>query len=236
MIRVYKGGRAVKKVNFEMRKELDNSTKEAYKSLRTNIQFCGADVKVISLTSCTPNEGKSSVTFNMAAAFAESGKKVLMIDADMRKSVLAGRYRVGNVDGGLAHLLAGQKKFDEVCMNTDIESMDIIFAGPVVPNPSELLDGENFRNLIAKCREEYDYVFIDTPPLGSVIDSAIVAKTVDGAVIVVEADSISYRFAQNVKQQLEKSGVKILGAILNKVAMKGSKYGKYYGHYGKNAE
>ncbi len=236
MIRVYKGGRAVKKVNFEMRKELDNSTKEAYKSLRTNIQFCGADVKVISLTSCTPNEGKSSVTFNMAAVFAESGKKVLMIDADMRKSVLAGRYRVGNVDGGLAHLLAGQKKFDEVCMNTDIEGMDIIFAGPVVPNPSELLDGENFRNLIAKCREEYDYVFIDTPPLGSVIDSAIVAKTVDGAVIVVEADSISYRFAQNVKQQLEKSGVKILGAILNKVAMKGSKYGKYYGHYGKNAE
>lgn len=179
-------------VTFEIRKKMDYRTSEAYKSLRTNIQFCGADVKVISFTSCTPNEGKSSISFNLAVSFAESGKKVILIDADMRKSVLAGRYKVGSIKGGLAHFLAGQKALNDVCMQTDIENMDIIFSGPFVPNPAELLESELFSRLISYCRKKYDYVLIDTPPLGSVIDSAIVAGEVDGAVIVIEADAISY--------------------------------------------
>lgn len=220
------------KIKFEKRNELDYRTNEAYKSLRTNIQFCGNQIKVISFTSCTPNEGKSSVSFNLAASFAESGKKVIMIDADMRKSVLAGRYKVGNVEAGLAHYLAGQKTLEEVKFETDIENMDIIFSGPFVPNPAELLENENFINLIQYCRENYDYVLIDTPPLGSVIDSAIVAKNVDGAILVIEADAISYHFVQTVKSQLEKSNVKILGTVLNKVPMGGGKYGYGYG-YGK---
>lgn len=226
----------MEKIVFEMRKELDYKTNESYKSLRTNIQFCGADVRVISFTSCTPNEGKSSVSFNLAVSFAESGKKVILIDADMRKSVLIGRYKVGGVKAGLAHYLAGQKPFEEVCRQTDIKNMDIIFSGPFVPNPAELLESEHFLRLIEICRERYDYVLIDTPPLGSVIDSAIVAKSVDGAVIVIEADAISYRFVQQIKKQLERSNVRILGAVLNKVAVeKGKygygKYGRYYGKY-----
>lgn len=224
------------KVVFETRKELDYRTSESYKSLRTNIQFCGDKVRAISFTSCTPNEGKSSVCFNLAASFAESGKRVILIDADMRKSVLVGRYKVGGVKGGLAHYLAGQKDFEDVCMQTDIENMDIIFSGPFVPNPSELLESEYFGTLIENCKKEYDYVFIDTPPLGSVIDSAIVAGAVDGAVIVIEADAISYHFVQQIKKQLERSNVKVLGAVLNKVPIeKGKygygKYGKYYGRY-----
>lgn len=220
----------MKKVTFAMRKELDYRTNEAYKSLRTNIQFCGAQIKVISFTSCTPNEGKSSISFNLAVSFAESGKKVILIDADMRKSVLAGRYKVGSVESGLAHYLAGQQSIDDVCMKTDIENMDIIFSGPFVPNPAELLENDNFQTLIAYCRQNYDYVLVDTPPLGSVIDSAIVAKEVDGAVLVIESDAVSYHFAQNVKSQLEKSNVKILGTVLNKVSVGGGKYG--YGKYG----
>lgn len=220
------------KIKFEKRNELDYRTNEAYKSLRTNIQFCGNQIKVISFTSCTPNEGKSSVSFNLAASFAESGKKVIMIDADMRKSVLAGRYKVGTVEAGLAHYLAGQKTLEEVKFETDIENMDIIFSGPFVPNPAELLENENFINLIQYCRDNYDYVLIDTPPLGSVIDSAIVAKNVDGAILVIEADAISYHFVQTVKSQLEKSNVKILGTVLNKVPMGGGKYGYGYGKYG----
>jgi capsular exopolysaccharide synthesis family protein len=220
----------MKKVTFEARENLDYRINEAYKSLRTNVQFCGSNIKVISFTSCTPNEGKSSVSFNLAVSFAESGKKVIMIDADMRKSVLAGRYKVGSVDSGLAHYLAGQKKLEEICMETDVEGMDIIFSGPYVPNPAELLESDNFHALVEHCRETYDYVLIDTPPLGSVIDSAIVAKEVDGAILVVEADAISYHFVQNVKSQLEKSNVKILGTVLNKVPVGGSKYG--YGKYG----
>lgn len=222
--------RRLAKVKFEGRKKLDYRVDEAYKSLRTNVQFSGSGVQVIDFTSCTPNEGKSSVAFNLAVSFAESGKRVIMIDADMRKSVLTGRYKVGSVDAGLAHYLSGQKTLDEVCLNTDIDGMDIIFSGPFVPNPAELLESTHFHDLIKYCRENYDYVLIDTPPLGSVIDSAIVAKECDGAIIVVEADAISYHFVQNVKNQLAKSEVKILGTVLNKVPMGGGKYG--YGKYG----
>ena len=214
------------------REELDYRANEAYKTLRTNIQFCGDDVKVLTFTSCTPNEGKSSVSFNLAVSFAEVGKRVILIDADLRKSVLIGRYRVGEVEYGLTHYLSGQKELKDVLLHTDIEQMDIIFSGSNVPNPAELLNHNRFSSLIAKLREEYDYVIIDTPPLGSVIDSAIVAKISDGAVIVIEANAISYRFAQNVKEQLEKSNCKILGAVVNKVPLeKSSYYGKYYGRY-----
>ena len=153
-----------------------------------------------------------------------------MIDADMRKSVLVGRYKVGSVEKGLAHYLTGQNTFDEVCMETDIEGMDIIFSGNYVPNPAELLGSENFETLMKFCREKYDYVIVDTPPLGSVIDSAIAAKYADGAVIVIEADAINYHFVQDVKKQLDKSGVRILGTVLNKVPVKTGKYG--YGNYG----
>ena len=218
-------------VSLRFDKSEDYRIKEAFKTLRTNIEFSGADLKVIAVTSCTPNEGKSSVSFNLAVSFADSGKRVVMIDADMRKSVLAGRYKVGGVEAGLAHYLSGQKTLGEVCLKTDIEGMDIIFSGPFVPNPAELLESQNFHDLVQYCREHYDYVLIDTPPLGSVIDSAIVAKECDGAIIVIEADAVSYRFVQNVKNQLAKSDVKILGTVLNKVPMGNGKYG--YGKYGK---
>ena len=222
------------KIKFEARQSLDYHVDEAYKSLRTNIQFCGAKIKTISFTSCTANEGKSTVCFNLCVSFADSGKKVLMIDADMRKSVIAGRYKVGEVTGGLAHLLAGQKTREEVLFETDVEGMDIIFSGPFVPNPAELLESDAFHQLMEWAREHYDYVLVDTPPLGQVIDSAIVAKEMDGAVLVIEADAISYHFVQDVKNQLEKSNVKILGTVLNKVPVGGGKYGgygKYYGGY-----
>lgn len=219
-------------ITFIKRAELDYRANEAYKTLRTNIQFCGNDIKVITFTSCTPNEGKSSVSFNLAVSFAEVGKRVILIDADLRKSVLIGRYKVGEVEYGLTHYLSGQEELWEVLLHTDIENMDIIFSGNYSPNPAELLNHTRFTKMINKLRDEYDYVIIDTPPLGSVIDSAIVAKISDGAVLVIEAQAISYRFAQNVKEQLEKSNCKILGAVLNKVSMeKNSYYGKYYGKY-----
>lgn len=219
-------------ITFIKRANLDYRANEAYKTLRTNIQFCGSDVKVITFTSCTPNEGKSSVSFNLAVSFAEVGKRVVLIDADLRKSVLIGRYKVGEVEYGLTHYLSGQKDLEEVLLMTDINHMDIIFSGSYSPNPAELLNHQRFSNLVQKLREEYDYVIIDTPPLGSVIDSAIVAKLSDGAVLVIEANAISYRFAQDVKDQLDKTDCRILGAVLNKVSMeKNSYYGKYYGKY-----
>ncbi len=237
------------KIMFGKKTELDYRANEAYKTLRTNIQFCGSDIKVITFTSCTPNEGKSSVSFNLAVSFAQTDKRVILIDADLRKSVLAGRYRVGAVEYGLTHYLSGQNELDEVMLQTDIENMDVIFAGTFGPNPAELLEHQRFQDMINILREMYDYVLIDTPPLGSVIDSAVVAQICDGAVLVIESNAISYRFAKDVKAQLEKSNCRILGAILNKVPLEkkgyygkyygryyGKYYGKYYGNYGNEKE
>lgn len=219
-------------VNFEKIRKLDFRSNEAYKSLRTNIQFCGKDIRVISFTSCVPNEGKSSVSFNLATAFVDSGKKVIFVDADLRKSVIVGRYRPDQASLGLTHYLSGQNSFDEVLCHSNIENLDVIFTGPVPPNPAELLGSEIFINLIKQLRQDYDYVIIDTPPLGSVIDSAIVSENCDGVVMVIEANAISYKFAQRVKKQLEKVNCKILGAVLNKVEIGGKGYyGKYYGKY-----
>ena len=151
--------------------EMDFRTKEAYKTLRANLEFAGDDVKVIAVTSCTPNEGKSSTSMNLAKAIAESGKKVILIDADLRKSVLVGRYKTGAVKYGLTHYLSGQKTFNEVYCNTNIKNLYIAFSGPVPPNPSELLGGKYFGSMVKSLRSVFDYVIIDTPPLGSVIET-----------------------------------------------------------------
>lgn len=213
---------------------------EAYKSLRTNVQFCGEDKKVLVLTSCTPDEGKSTVTLQLAISLAEANRKVLIVDADLRKSAMMGNFEVEREVKGFTHYLSGQAALGEVIYPTDKNNLDVIFAGPIPPNPAELLGDKPFKQMVKKCREIYDYVIIDTPPLGSVIDGAVVAGECDGAVIVIEADVISYRFVQEIKEQLEKSGCPILGTILNKVDMRqqkyygryyGRKYGRYYGKY-----
>lgn len=232
-------------VNVEIKtKKLNYSAEEAYKSLRTNIQFCGEDKKVIAVTSCTPNEGKSSVTLNLAISMAQAGKKVLLIDADLRKSVLVGSTKVSGSAKGLTHYLSKQAAMIDVICSTNVKNLHIVFAGPVPPNPAELLGGRYFREMIDSLRKVYDYILIDTPPLGSVIDSAVIAQECDGAMLVIESGVISYRFAQDVKAQLEKTNCPILGVVLNKVDMSGNgfygkyygKYfGKYYGKYGKEA-
>ena len=144
---------------------------------------------------------------------------MLLIDADLRKSVLVGRYKIGAVEAGLTNFLAGQAELDEALHETNVENMHLILSGPYAPNPAELLGTEKFQKTIEKFRKEYDYVLIDCPPLGSVIDAAIVAQQTDGVILVVEDNAISYRFAQGVKAQLEQSNCKILGAVLNKVPM-----------------
>lgn len=225
-------------VNVEIKtQKLDYSGAEAYKSLRTNLQFCGEDKKVIAITSCTPNEGKSSVTMNLAVSLADAGKKVLLIDADLRKSVLVGRTKVKESIKGLTHYLSKQAALIEVICATNVKNLHIVYAGPVPPNPAELLGGKHFRELLISLRKVYDYILVDTPPLGSVIDSAIIAEECDGSIMVIETGVISYRFAQDVKRQLEKSNCPILGVVLNKVDMSkqgyyGKYYSKYYGKYG----
>ncbi|HHT88640.1 MAG TPA: polysaccharide biosynthesis tyrosine autokinase, partial [Clostridiales bacterium] len=138
---------------------------------------------------------------------------------------------------GLTHYLSAQNKIDDILYETNIDNLDIIFPGPVPPNPSELLGSDSFSDLLEIFRTVYDYIIIDTPPIGSVTDSAVVAQKCDGAVLVIEANTIGYKFAQRAIHQLEKSGSRILGAVLNKYddgrsyGYKNIKYKKYIDYY-----
>lgn len=218
------------KIEIHLSYENDYSYNEALKTLRTNLQFCGSNIRTIMFTSSVPDEGKSDIAFSTAGALAQIGKKVLLVDADIRKSVLATRFQLTQKVGGLSQYLSGQKTLEEVVYDTNYENLSIIFAGPYSPNPAELLEEELFTELLQKAREEFDYIIVDTPPIGSVIDGAIVAQKCDGVVLVIESGAISYRLEQRVKEQLEKSGSRILGVVLNKVE---SKAGGYYSKYGK---
>ena len=204
---------------------------EAFKTLRTNIQFCGEDKKVIAFTSCAPGEGKSSVSLKLAISLAEAGKKVLFIDADLRKSVLTGKLQISGNVKGLTNFLAKQATLQEVVSGTNIPGLYLTIAGPLPPNPAELLGRGAFGELLNITRKVYDYVIVDTPPLGNVIDSAIIAEQCDGVVLVVGSGMVSYRFAQNIKKQLDKTNCPILGAVLNKAEHnQNGKYGQQYGH------
>ncbi|MBR2735786.1 MAG: CpsD/CapB family tyrosine-protein kinase [Firmicutes bacterium] len=208
---------------------------EAFKTLRTNLLFCGKEVRTIVFTSSRENEGKSSVSMNVAKSFAEFEKNVLLIDADMRKSVMVGRNTISSDQQllGLSEMLTGQCGMEEAVQQTQYPGLEVIFSGQYPPNPSELLGSEDFKRFVKECREKYDYVIIDTPPLGQVIDAAMVAAFCDGAVLVLSDTTLSYRFVRGVIDQLEKSGCKILGVVRNIVEEKSSRYGKYYGKYKK---
>ena len=208
-------------------------TREAYKTLRSNIEFSGNNVRTIAVTSCTPNEGKSEVSFELAMSFAENNNRVLLIDADLRKSVMREHFTSGKVRYGLSNYLVGRCTIDECVCRTDQSGFHMIFSGPTTPTPSELLSSVQFEKLLEDARLSYDYIIIDTPPLGSVVDSAIVGRKCDGTILVVSSGAISYRFAQNVVSQMNKADCKILGCVLNKVQMNTGKgyYGKYYGRY-----
>lgn len=203
---------------------------EALKTLRTNIQFAGADIKTILVTSCFPNEGKSDVVFQLAKEMGMAGKKTVLLDADIRKSVLVQRYLVDSDVKGLSQYLSGQAPVRDILYGTNYENMDVIFAGPMAPNPSELLNGKVFAKLMIELKQRYDYVLIDTPPMASVVDAAIVGKVCDGAILVIESGFVGYRAAQKAIKQLEKSGTHMLGAVLNKVDTKKEKYYSYYSY------
>ena len=211
--------------------------RESLRALRTNIQFCGDDVKTILFTSTVPDEGKSTVVLDLARSIGESGKKVLVIDTDMRKSVIMSEYGVtvsGNKHDqifGLSHYLSGQRGLDEVMYGTNLKRVDIVFAGRSVPNPTEMLGKHYFTDLLEYGRQNYDYVLVDCAPITAAIDAVLTAHYCDGAVMVIEQGAVNSRAIADAKKQLENSGVRILGAVLNKVKMDGAHYGHYYGKY-----
>lgn len=204
---------------------------EAFKTLRTNISFCGADIKIIAVTSAFPNEGKSETALRLAYAFAETGAKTILVDADIRNSTLAGKLGANGISKGLSHVLSGKESSDSpaIC-KTDLSSLDIIFAGPTAPNPAELLGKEPFRNLLEILRNKYDYIIVDCPPVMPVIDAAIIARECDGTLLVVSQNRVRKSDAKKTLDQLKLSGANMLGVVLNKVAAKEQGYGYGYGY------
>ena len=206
----------------------ERTNTEYYNALRTNIQFLGKDIKVIALTSTSENEGKSTVSVNIAISLAELGYKTILVDADTRKSVMAGRFKFTNKITGLTSYLSGVAAIEDVIYETDVENLNIIPAGKVPPSPTSLLQNKNFNIMIDVFKEYYDYIIIDTPPIG-------------GFITVVEVNKVKKKALERAKDQLEKAGSKFLGVILNKVEERDLGYGGYgsyggYGDYGKKEE
>ncbi len=224
--------------------QMIKSLEEYYNSIRTNIQFSGRDLKVITLTSAQPGEGKSTTATNLAISFAKAGFRTLLIDADTRNSVMSGTFKSNERYQGLTSFLSGNAELSDVICDTSIDNLMILPAGQVPPNPTSLIQNDNFKSMIETVRGLYDYVIIDTPPLGLVIDAAILAHHSDASLLVVKAGADKRRTITKLKEQLEQSGSVFLGVILNKYDIHLDKYGSYgsyggygsYGNYGKSEE
>lgn len=219
------------------KKELVKKTEEYFNAIRTNIQLSGSDIKVVGITSVQSNEGKSTTAASLAIAYARSGYKTVLVDADIRNSVMSGFFKPTTKITGLTDYLAGTTDLSQGLCDTDIPNLTVIESGKISPNPTALLQSKNFENLVATLRRYYDYVIVDCPPLGMVIDAAIIAQRCDAMAVVVESGNIKRSAVKKVKEQLEQTGTSFLGVILNKYDVTTEKYGDYgdYGNYGKKA-
>ena len=207
---------------------------EHYNALCTNIQLSGDDLKVLSISSVKPGEGKSTTSTNIAWAFARAGYKTLLVDADIRNSVMSGVFKSREKITGLTDFLAGTADLSNGLCDTNIENLFVIQAGPVSPNPTALLQSENFATMINTLRKYFDYVIVDTAPIGMVIDATIITQKCDASILVTASGETKRRDVLKVKEQLEQTGIPCLGVVLNKINTEVEKYGAYgvYGSYG----
>ncbi|MFS9155781.1 tyrosine-protein kinase [Streptococcus infantis] len=223
---------------LELAQQRIDSVKKAeeyYNALRTNIQLSGNNLKVIAISSINPGEGKSTTSTNIAWAFARAGYKTLLIDADIRNSVMSGVFKSRERITGLTDYLAGTQDLSHGLCETNVENLFVIQSGAVSPNPTALLQSDNFERMIETLRKYFDYIIVDTAPIGVVIDAAIIVQKCDASILVTEAGEAKRREVQKAKSQLEQIGTPFLGVILNKFNVQREKYGSYgsYGSYGK---
>lgn len=221
----------MEEIELIVQKDSKSPISEAYRAVRTNLQFAGADkkIKCISFISSTPSEGKSTTISNIALTMAQDDKKVLLIDADMRKPV---QHQIfGLFNKGLSNCIAMNMSLDEAIQPSDHPNLDILASGPVPPNPSELLGSQKMDELLQQVKNIYDYVLVDMPPVLVVTDAAVLSSKVDGIVFVIRSGKISPDEAKLAKSQLEQAGANILGAVLNAVPQRHSGYGYGYSYY-----
>lgn len=215
--------------------EFIKKAEEYYNTLCTNIQLSGDKLKVISVTSVNPGEGKTTTSVNIARSFARAGYKTLLIDGDTRNSVMSGFFKSREKITGLTEFLSGTADLSHGLCDTNIENLFVVQSGSVSPNPTALLQSKNFNDMIETLRKYFDYIIVDTAPIGIVIDAAIITQKCDASILVTATGEVNKRDVQKAKQQLEQTGKLFLGVILNKFDVQHKKYGSYgdYGNYGK---
>lgn len=215
--------------------DLAKKAEEYYNALRTNIQLSGNNLQVISITSVKPGEGKSTTSTNIAWAFARAGYKTLLVDADIRNSVMSGVFKSREKITGLTEFLSGTTDLSHGLCDTNVENLFVVQAGSISPNPTALLQSENFSTMIDTLRKYFDYIIVDTAPIGIVIDAAIITQKCDASLLVTAAGEANRKDVQKAKGQLEQTNKPFLGVVLNKFNTSAEKYGSYgeYGSYGK---
>lgn len=215
--------------------EFIKKAEEYYNALCTNIQLSGDKLKVISVTSVNHGEGKTTTSVNIARSFARTGYKTLLIDGDTRNSVISGVFKSREKITGLTEFLSGTADLSHGLCDTNIENLFVIQSGSVSPNPTALLQSKNFNDMIETLRKYFDYIIVDTPPIGIVIDAAIITQKCDASILVTAIGEVNKRDVQKAKQQLEQTEKLFLGVVLNKLDISVDKYGVYgsYGNYRK---
>lgn len=221
-------------INLIAHNDLKNPATEAYRVIRTSIQFAqaGKELKTLAVTSCIPNDGKSMTAANLAVVLTQAGKSVLLIDCDMRNPTVHKNFNLSN-KVGLSSCISMGTALSDAVQKTSIEGLYALTGGVIPPNPSELLGSEQMKNVLQRAKEQYDYVLIDTPPVMPVTDALIVSRFVDGMILVIASAEIKVEMARDVKNQLQHAGANILGVVLNKVRSEHHGYGYgYYYYYG----
>lgn len=207
--------------------ELPYAMAEEIKSLRTNIQFSGAEKKVILMTSSNASEGKSTISLEIARSLTELGKLVLVIAADLRRSEMKKRTATPTADYiGLSHYLSGQVTGKDVVYSTNAPNLYVVFAGPVPPNPSELLANPKMESLLEWARSSFDYIIVDAPPVNMVTDASVIAPLCDGVIYVIKEGEVPRKVVLNGIEQVKRTGCPIMGVVLNQARTNG--HGRYY--------
>jgi protein-tyrosine kinase len=203
---------------------------EQYRTIRTNLQFASIDqeIKTIMVTSSSPAEGKSTTMANLAIVMAQQGKRVLLIDADLRKPSVHYTFKCPNTKG-LTSVLTRQAYLEDAIYHSDVPNLDLLPSGPLPPNPSELLSSRAMERLLEDQNKEYDMILVDAPPILVVTDAQVLANICEGVILVVSSGKTEIEQAVKAKGLLEMSKVKILGAVLNGKETKQSHYYYYYG-------
>ena len=225
------------KIKMDLTKELPYAVEESINRLRINVSFLGNEIKKIMVVSTMPNEGKSFVTMQMWKQMANAGIKSVLVDADMRNSVLVKKNDMERQDGkemkGLVNYLAEDFSLDEVIYESPFENGYIIPNVENIINPSMLLESDKFGNMLNELSKDYRYVFVDAPPLGLVSDAEKIGSMCDGAILVIRSGEITRAEVKNSIKQLERSGCKILGVVLNRATDLKNKYSKQKYYSGK---